>query len=283
MAHEVERERQIERPAQAATAKHRLHRDLQTFIETGVVRDPNGAGGVGITSLFLPLHRGNLRDARKVWSLSLLSTWDFIKTIDVPGNKPYLDEYLRPVQWILSSAVQGAMVLIVVSPFEVNALLPNIRKSRFVNLHVYTPRVTQSMQSFSDLRFFTVPPLPADWTGPPIPKVQLQLDLFAGQLYLPNYPAYLELCTYLGIYTGQSDGEDVDMDLNIQSDGFIRPEDRPRGEQMDMICPFDESPLSILKQLVGLRRKGMSYQATHMGKILHARPLTKGEFEEEGE
>lgn len=281
MAHEVERERQIERPAQAGTAKHRLHRDLETFIETGKVRDANGVGGVGITSLFLPLHRGNLRDAREVWSPSLLSTWDFIKTIEVPGSKPYLDEYLRPVQWILSSVVQGPMILVVVSPFEVNALLPKIRKSQFVNLHVYTPRVTQSMQSFSDLRFFTVPPLPADWTGPPIPKVQLQLDLFAGQLYLPNYPAYLELCTYLGIYTGPSDGEDVDMDLNIQSDGFIRPEDRPAGQQMAMICPFNESPLSILKQLVGLRRKGMSYQATHMGKILHARPLTKGEFEEE--
>jgi hypothetical protein len=48
---------------------------------------------------------------------------------------------------------------------------------------------------------------------------------------------------------------------------------------MEDVCLFDKSPMALLKTLFGLRRKGMSYQQTHMGKILHARLLSQEDFE----
>ena len=64
----------------------------------------------------------------------------------------------------------------------------------------------------------------------------------------------------------------------MQSDRFV-PEMGRIGEMED-VCLFNESPLTLLKMLFGLRRKGMSYQQTHMGKILHARLLSREDFEE---
>lgn len=33
---------------------------------------------------------------------------------------------------------------------------------------------------------------------------------------------------------------------------------------------FDESPVPVLQKLFGLRRKGIEFQLTHMGKVLQA-------------
>ncbi|KAI0321335.1 hypothetical protein OF83DRAFT_1168575 [Amylostereum chailletii] len=61
-----------------------------------------------------------------------------------------------------------------------------------------------------------------------------------------------------------------------QSDGFIKPEHR-RGILTES-CKFDVSPLALLKELFGLRRKGTGFASTHMGKILHARLLQDDDF-----
>ncbi|KAI0062614.1 hypothetical protein BV25DRAFT_1803502 [Artomyces pyxidatus] len=130
------------------------------------------------------------------------------------------------------------------------------------------------MPSFSDLRFYSIPPI-QDNSEAPRPSLlqRLQLDLWAGQLYLEDSASYSELCAFLGI------------DLETpghgprQSDGFVKPGDRPVGGRMDEICPFEESPMVALRKLVGLRRKGMEYWATHVGQILHSRGLKEKDIE----
>ncbi|THH08221.1 hypothetical protein EW146_g9064, partial [Bondarzewia mesenterica] len=267
VSHEIERENQVERPPKAIPASHNLHVDVRNFVRTGDV--PHGSSQ--FLSLFRPLR------ASQAWSRSLLATADFMTTI-TPIASFSLTDYLRPVNWILSSSRRGAIVLVAISPFEANALLPEIRKSQAVHLHIYTPRVIQAMKSFSDLQFYSIPPLPSSGWAPPPRLLQSQLNLWAGQLYLDNYQTYIEICAFLGLYTKLSLDSSGAGQSRIQSDGFIKPEDRPVGGQMQAVCHFDESPVVALKTLIGLRRKYMSYLTTHLGKILHARLLTEEDF-----
>ncbi|KAG6816476.1 hypothetical protein H0H87_005763 [Tephrocybe sp. NHM501043] len=258
VAKEAERERQRELPPKVQPATSNLHEGLNALVKSGTF---NPMGGSPFAPLFSPL------DTQHKWSVALFSTQDFVTTIK--GGKTTGD-YLRPVNWILS--VPAHQVLIVISPFEANALLPAISKSKHVHLHIYTPRVNKNMQSTEDLSFFSVPALPAS-TDPLsfITEPMMQLNLWAGQLYLKDLEMYTQLCRFLGLIGTESGPRMWDID------GFVKAENRTGA--MKKQCQMVLSPVAFLKLLFNLRRKGMGYEATHMGKILNAKPLELKEFE----
>ncbi|KAK0446444.1 uncharacterized protein EV420DRAFT_1715953 [Desarmillaria tabescens] len=273
---EIEREQEIERPAKRKPAIHVLHNDVRHFIETGVIFRQSSA----FASLFQSLNDRHSFGTR-VWSPRLLCTYDFTKTvleetmavqgIQAPINSSF--HSLRSVNWILSSTVGNDSRLVVLSPFEVNELLPSIRHSRFVRLHVYAPRVTSTTKPFDDLQFHYFPrtvaagrPFTVDHT------LATQLNIFSGQLYLTDYHAYRALCLFLGLHLpGETDG------LPYQSDGFILQRHRSRDGRVDP-SPFTSSPVVFFKDLVALRRKGNTYLSTHVGKLLHGHSLTPESF-----
>ncbi|EGO28630.1 hypothetical protein SERLADRAFT_459278 [Serpula lacrymans var. lacrymans S7.9] len=125
------------------------------------------------------------------------------------------------------------------------------------------------MKPCDDLQLYCIPPLPAIWTVPP--ALTTQLNLWAGQLYLPNYETYRRLCEFLGIRSKET------RSAVTQSDGFIKPVDRPI--DVRYFSSFHESPVPSLKALIGLRRKGMSFLPTHMGKLLQGRLLDESDFD----
>ena len=90
-------------------------------------------------------------------------------------------------------------LLVLLSPFEADRLMPDIRVSKYVHLHVYTPRTSKRMRPADDLMFYAIPPVPDNWT-PPWDLID-QLNVFAGQLYLRDYGSYLWLRHFLGIQT----------------------------------------------------------------------------------
>ena len=267
VSHEIERERQVERPPKAKPAIHHIHERVREFIRTGEIRGEFQ----GDKSPFFPIHIAAKNPS--AWSQNLLLTHDFKTTIQ--GADGDHGDYLRPVNWIVSSALSGATALVVVSPHEANELLPDIRCSQFVHLHQYTPRVTKTMISFDDLRFYCIPPLPSTWMAPSANLLR-QLNLFAGQLYLLDYDEYQQLCTFLGLYSRKQQAAD---NAQIESDGFVIPIHRHGTLAHLQVCRFQESPLRTLKDLIGHRRKGMNYASTHIGKVLHARLLTMDDFD----
>ncbi|KAF8192160.1 hypothetical protein BJ912DRAFT_278458 [Pholiota molesta] len=205
----------------------------------------------------------------------LLAIRDFVTTTMSKKETCALTEYLRSVNWIISHLRKdGELILVVMSPYEVNALLENIRKSRSVRLHVYAPRTAQSMKSFDDLAFYCIPPFNPQNTDRPSLSNDLgyQLDIWAGQLYFDNYETYLRLCLLLGISSSESEAN-----TSVESDRFIPRKGRTK--EMTAVCLFNKSPLPLLKILFGLRRKGMGFQSTHMGKILQAILLLPKDFE----
>lgn len=274
VSHEVEQELQLERPPRIPAAVHRLDEEVRRFVRSGVISRNSRI----IIPLMAPLcSESQTLSPPNPWSRQLFATRDFATTTRGAKEMSLLTEYLRPVNWILSSHGGSPMKhrFVVLSPFEVNSLLPEIRQSRFVHLHMYAPRTIQSMKPFDDLTFYCVPPLPtanSNLTPPPL-DIRCQLNIWAGQLFLDQYETYLRLCLLLGL--SSSDTADS---AETEGDRFVSRNNQT-GE-IAQVCLFDQSPLPLLKRLFVLRRKGMNYAPTHMGRIFHARLLSRENFDE---
>lgn len=271
VSHEVEEETQVERPPEVKPAKHNLDAAVKAFVRDGVILADS-------KDIFLPLtallfKKSLILTTQNPCARLLLGTRDFATTTKRGNETSELSDYLRPVNWILSRTRQdGPAILVVVSPYEVNSLLDDIRQSRHVRLHIYAPRTSLSMKSFDDLSFYCIPPLrPGHEKATLFNDIGYQLNIWAGQLYFDSRETYFRVCLLLGFASIDSDTE-----IFVGSDRFVAKHSRTA--EMAAVCLFDESPVPLLKTLFDLRRKGMSYQSTHMGKILQARLLLEDDF-----
>jgi len=272
--HEVECERENQRPPQVRPTEPHLCNEVRQFITSGSITQHSNK----IIPAFsvLDTTSANVYGGWNAFSPLLLATSDFCDVIQrVWGTGTCTDEFLRPVNWIVSSTVNPD-ILVILSSYEVNLLLPEIRQSRHVRLHMYSPRVALSMPSYESLDFCPIPSLPYPWQ----PDINLvdQLNIFAGQLYFRNYEAYERVCGFLGLYL---DEPSTEKRVTIHSDGFVAKLSR---EILGMTreSPFDKSPVPLLRALVGFRRKGQSSIATDMGHVLHGRLLKKQEMDMRG-
>ena len=263
--HEAEREHQAERPPRVPPAAHSIHQDVTTFARTGIV--PQNSKAFRPAFETLDTTSAATKEAR-VWSSCVLVTADFERTIKSSKN---VDDYLRPVEWIVSGKMAGKEVLVILSPHEVNHLLTDIRSSHSIHLHLYTPRVLKSMKPCDDLALYSIPSVPIGWIAPSL--LMDQLNVFAGQLYLKDMKTYTRLCRFLCVYTRDLEGEEG---IEVGYNGFISPENRPA--HLQTTHSFENSPLLSVKMLVGIRRKGMQFSLTHMGKLLDGRLLSEDDF-----
>ncbi|KDQ19218.1 hypothetical protein BOTBODRAFT_184299 [Botryobasidium botryosum FD-172 SS1] len=277
---EFEIEPQVERPPRATAEHHALTPDMRDFIRYGFYRPESTA--------FMPLHT-IIEDSipgfcahTEAWSAGLVATRDFARTVRIQDRFHCGASYLRPVNWIVSGGTRGQYgnalpVLVALSQYEVNELLPDLRRHGKLRLHIYSPRLTQEMRIFDDLAYYCIPPLPISPYFPssaliPVDLQQIfELNVFAGQLYFSTYDAYLRFCDFFAVMTNETD-KLVDSEI----DGWVKPSNRV-GQMAK--SPFSKNPLLLLKKLMGARRKGMNYDSTHVGKILRARRLNAEDVE----
>ncbi|KZV61296.1 hypothetical protein PENSPDRAFT_693529 [Peniophora sp. CONT] len=277
---EVEREQQVQRPprVEAAPKPLRVHEDVREFVQSGHIPPAS----TEFISLFEPLRRSGDN-----WDERLLSTRDFVATVasSDANSLPALHEYMRPVAWVLSYGILSSsdnIRLVAISPYEANELLPDIRSSPSgVHLHVFSPRPFKNTSTISDLHFHTIPPTPGlAWSVPLL--LRSQLCLWAGELWLENHESYKQLCTFLCLYMGLSaeDIEHLREGDHISGDGFVRHSGHAviQDTEIDLLG-FNGSPVGRLRKLFALRRKGVPYASTHMGRILDARELPVAEWE----
>jgi hypothetical protein len=273
ISHEVERQRQVERPAKMEPAIPSIDTSLKAFITSGVLDSLTR-----MRKLMSPIRVPD--GEHPPWSSNLFATADFFAPV-ISSVRANTTTYGRPVWWILSS--KRSNILIVASPYEINSLLPLIRRSQAVHLHIYTPKVVQGMRSFSDLQFYAVPPLSVDWTPPSLGS-RSQLNLFAGQLYFDSYQEYFELCAFLGVASPESFRLYQRERVPRRSDGFVWPRHRPNNPTLQAALSdfggrsFYFSVVYHLKVHVSLRRGGMDFARTHIGRLLHGRQLTMDDF-----
>ncbi|KAA8907564.1 hypothetical protein FN846DRAFT_906594 [Sphaerosporella brunnea] len=264
VAQEVEEERSVERPAPAKPATHSLHPSLLRFVRTGQLSP----------SAFLPIEScfsKTSADAKLVhgWAESLLVTPDFTTTVTAKGA---LDDYLRRISWVLS----GESHAVVVSPFEADTLLPAIRSSAFVRLHVYYPKATKDMAPFDAATSLSLSGGAArscSWASRPL---MCTLGLLAGQICLSDMAEYRHVCAFLALYLGHvGEGDKAHID---GEGGFVACE--RRREALGMLpSPFARNPVGFVKAVLNLRRKGQGFLETHVGNLLGALPLLEEDFE----
>lgn len=271
---EVEREVIVERPPRTTPAKHSLDQDIVRMVRCGTI--PTASGSLfpvfeAVGSLISSLSEKQ----RARWTHDILATRDFMTTVEGSEFGGDGTQFLRPLNWVLSFPEDANGRVVLLSPFEINELLPVIQKSKRVRLHIYAPRVMQNCQSFEDLRFYTIHPLPSSWK-PPRSDLIIQLNILAGQLYIRDFATYQDILDFLGLFSRSVSSSEAVPD-EIQSDGFVLPIHRQG--RMAITSPFVLSPVPFVKSLMDTRRKGMSYLPTHIGRILNAAPLAETDFD----
>ena len=242
VAHEVEQETQVERPPRVEPCKRAVDPHLRAFVSTGLLAN------------FCQFPMAHDRVV-KVWTSAKLpgttKSWphirvtsDFANTVERPQTGFY-DNYLRPINWVLTSKKEEkAINLLVISPFEANELLRDIRcPSSGVKLHVYEPRVTKSMTSVDCI---LVPDSVSlkQWQLLDS-SLKRELNLFAGQLYFNEHEDYVGLCHEMASTPA---------------------------------TPVDKY-LFFIKSWIAIRRKGQNFLQTHVGQMVSGRSIKQSAFE----
>lgn len=269
---EIEEERQIERPPRMAAETHTVCAVLQQLICTGVL--------VARSQAFKPAFQAlSSTSAGKHPCIAqlpsdLLVTKDFMRTVKVPAGSRVADfvsdTYQRPVQWVLSvmDEKQSGMTkcLIVISPFEANKLYSEVIKHKKVTLHLFAARFNASFAPLDKLELFNVGRVFE--AGSVSQSLTLQLNLFAGSLYLRSFAEYEAVCDFLGLLRGVAG-----PDQHVSADGFVDP---PHSGKWGL----ETSPVQFLRGLLmKIRKEGEGVEKTHMGRLLGGVRLQECDFE----
>ena len=274
LVHEKEVEREVERATQANPSLHVLHPNVSRFVKTGNIllsREEGFRTAVAAfsgTSLAIP-------EGFKEFFSSIVVTEDFYRTIQIPLLRPRhtMDEFLRPVDWVVTTTSdRGTMVLF--SPYETNQLLPIIRTSTKVKLHVFSPRSNLSAPSLEDLNFLSLPPTVS---GPPLPRpLAIRLNLFAGSLYFRDRETYVDVCRILRLHFGPLAAHLARPDVINASFYVLSPRARLKLGMTGL--GFGENALPFFQNMIRMRRFGRGFEPSHMGKILHGTQLKESDF-----
>jgi hypothetical protein len=272
---EIEQERQVQRPAPVQPAKHHIHPDLIKFVSTGMLIKGSSAYKPAFETLRSTSAAAHLNVSQ--FGDGLLVTTDFASTVQVFGTSYISDVNQRPVQWVLTkvgrssgsnSAVEHMMII---SPHEAQELQAKTKTSELVAMHLYTPRPNLGFRALDGLDLYTVP---AQLGKRSLPRqLILQLNLFAGQLFLGSFGEYIEMCKFLGLAWDKTEEGSV-----VAPDGFILQESR---DQKAGRSRFSKSPVKFLQVLMTkIRRNCEGIEKTHVGTVLDGRLLRASDFPE---
>jgi len=268
VAQEIEQEREIQRPPAVNAHRHKtVHPSIKEFVRTGKSTRKLFESSVGLA--FEVLRETTAASVMEKGPIGKIhATQDFSQTV-VLERGDSMDNYLRPVNWILVSLVDPSVSALIISPFEANELLPDIRCSERCVLHLYSPQTSKTMMSFSQLSFYQAP-------SELLICIELEvlrwLDLFAGALYLDCVEDYQKLCEILGVF---GSNKSLPPGAIVSSAGFVDPAARIKAGWLSV---FQKSPIPFVKQLLSMRRKGDNYQFTHMGNVINGKTVRDDQF-----
>ena len=272
---EVETVREVRKPQHAQPlSQPPLDDAVRVFAETGGMI----AGSQAYTQAFVALGETaigrRLRVDPSATRSRIYVTEDFGNTVVRQHTRP-LDEFCRPVHWVLWSVVTNTALIL--SDFEADAILPLIRtkKQPCTHLTTYSAPLSRSMLIFDTLDFFTVPALPNGWQAPP--WLVRDLGIFAGRLYFD----YETQCGLVYEAMGlshvierpvSSHKKLTEMDL-WQELAF--PEEQGIKEKNKPAKPFSPNALLFMHEWLAVRRKGRDFSQTMMGEICRGRRVVQ--------
>ncbi|KAI1076026.1 hypothetical protein F5B20DRAFT_594387 [Whalleya microplaca] len=272
---ETEREREVQKPAYLIPAVHQMHVDVLDFVSSGDIKK----AAVGYGPAFASLKQTSVASLYDLSRLGagLLVSRDFAQTVAARANSRELDLFQRPVQWILTGSPNAnettIKYMMIISPFEAQHVLPTVQKSEKVSLHLYAPRTNLGFRALDSLDLYVEPERFRLQPRKMPRNLIVELNLFAGQLYLSSYDEYVEVCKFLGLTHGRAREGEV-----IGTDGFIL---RDHAGNVGGESGLERSPVEFFKLFfTKIRRNGGNIDKTHMGRILDNEILTPEDFKE---
>ncbi|KAL8399852.1 hypothetical protein RB594_000322 [Gaeumannomyces avenae] len=207
LAPEIEQERRVEQRTPAAeAARHALDPAVVHFARTGDLPRPGPDMNASFPPAFLTIGGGGGGGDQDVLARllprGLRCSRDFARTVagDGGGQK---DRYQRPVRWVLTTGAAVAVAVVLVSPFEAQALLPLLRPGGAVVLHAWAGG---GGAASGRLLLHARPPPPPGWSCPL--ELEAQLDVFAGLLAISSYDEYKTICVLFGLGGRRGAGEE---------------------------------------------------------------------------
>lgn len=206
------------------------------------------------------------------WAPNLYVSRDFRNVIK--NGATHHDAYLRPVMWIARiENIRGASkeILILLSPYECNRLLPYFRESKKSTLMMYRPRLSQSHSNLiCDVQLHI--------TGRPTSNqiernIEVQIGMFAGAMYFATEEEQNAYCDFLGLIPQPWDQEFNKRYGRIfppQSKGFVPITHRQYSPEIfDLVglCEFNDSPVNFAIKLIEARYQ-MLLKESHVASIL---------------
>ncbi|KAL8381990.1 hypothetical protein RB595_005988 [Gaeumannomyces hyphopodioides] len=229
---EAEAEHPATSPAPVQPLRSGLHKDVEAFAATGTIPNRSPAFMPALRTLAGSSITHLLEDLRWPPDFPLFVTAEFSRTTSFPDTDAASpDAYQRPVQWIATAPTRNAVgtaaavVVVVLSPFEANALMPIFKAGgTAATLHLFAPRTSLATRSVQDLLLYATPAPPVGWQAPHRTLV-LTLLLFAGQLYLRTYDDYVDMCRLLGApyRTGANNDEEGGQIRDDDEKGVFGP------------------------------------------------------------
>jgi hypothetical protein len=286
LIHEKEVERVVERPPTATAAHHYLHKPVEKFVNTGEILLSSGVFhkiGSALLHTSIPIPTG-LQDA----FTNLFVTEDFCRTIETsPSSLSFkwslngmMDDFMRPVEWLVVPNISLPSYVVAFSPFEVNELFTQINNLGKVRLHPFAAHTTLSMRPFDTFDSFALPSLMIDSFLSP--NLVHQINLFSGSIFIRDYRTYKDLCKVLKLHfdrteTSTAPTNDLTIRDVIDSTFFVFEPSTRLQLHMDE-DGFKTSPVPFLRKLLTIRRHGQGLGPSHMGKLLHGVKLKDEDF-----
>lgn len=240
LAPEIEREIQVEVLAPAKAAPHELHKDVEVLWQHGTIVKRSAAFQPAFDTLRSTSAAVDFDVSQLGQDRVLLVTEDFARTVQAQGASFKSDSYQRNVQWIISLQDKNTVThLVIISPFEANELRDKLPHSSST-MHLFKARWNVSYAALDSLDFHTIPRRSPTLT---IPRpLSIQLNLFAGSLYITSYDDYLEICRFLGLAAESVTAEMSAAGWEIATDGSIlRDENGKVGGESGL----QQSPVSL--------------------------------------
>ncbi|KAK6502488.1 hypothetical protein TWF506_003070 [Arthrobotrys conoides] len=252
VAFEVESVREVQKPVHYTP--HRflgLHEDLIAFVNSGYALKWSR----GYEPAFLALRKAcSLGEKYKIdynYASDLLyASTEFFRTVHLRSGN-FIDDFQRPVNWIIMSIKTN--IAIIITPEEAEYLIPHLyHKSREPSVHLitYAAPINRRMVQFDTLGFFTIPPIPEDWSPPT--KLSIELGIVAGRLYF-TYEHSNAIKEYLNL---------VDEEAN---------QEKSQAKAMALTS----RPLEFLREWLMLKRKGQDFLHTPMGYLCQSKVLSQ--------
>lgn len=177
------------------------------------------------------------------------------------------DDFLRPVWWIAQIVEpNNADVLVLLSPFECNALLPTFRSSTKSVLHMFCSKLSLAQSHLLNDKELQ---LPANSSNKNIDASKtVQISMFAGSMYFNHQHEEKSYCDFMGFIPRQQSAErQQEFEEGVVTCNGDVPVVRHHFSKTAKASRFTENPDKIAIGIIE-RRYGYLSAKSHVSSLL---------------